>query len=69
MSGGTGNGQQYIALGLGKASAMKDADLYYCDGTELRMGAIQQMHSGPAYYNVTVSDESILSFMSKSLLQ
>ncbi|XP_077966050.1 uncharacterized protein LOC120335863 [Styela clava] len=61
MSGGTGGGLQYIALALGTIPKMQDADLYYCDGTAVRSGVLQERHNPPAYLEMTgglVSDKA-----------
>lgn len=44
--GATG-GSRYIAVAFAFSPQMKDADLYYCDGSNVTSGAIQAQYSPP----------------------
>lgn len=47
LSGGAGDGKQYIALGFAPEMAMKHADIYYCTGNALTSAVIQERHTRP----------------------
>ena len=47
LSGGTGSGNQYSAVGFTTQTAMQDADTYICTGTALQTGVIKGLHRNP----------------------
>lgn len=60
LSGGFGNGRQYVGVAFSRHQEMKDADLYYCDGRRLTSGVIREAHQPPLalddeFVNVTMA--------------
>jgi len=43
-----GSGDSYIAIAFGLTQNMQDADLYYCNGTELKSGSIKSLRNPPS---------------------
>nr|CAB3247152.1 putative ferric-chelate reductase 1 [Phallusia mammillata] len=51
LSGGSGAGNEYIAVAFGFVPRMEDADMYYCDGVNVTSGALQIRHTPPVIDN------------------
>lgn len=47
ISGSSGNEKQYSAIAFALQPEMKNADLYYCTGKDLKSGVIQQQYETP----------------------
>ncbi|XP_039260975.2 uncharacterized protein LOC120337293 [Styela clava] len=63
LSGGTGNGQQYVAVGFAPTGDMQDADVYYCDGNDVRSAVIRRLYHPPT---TLIKSDSVINVMAKT---
>jgi len=47
LSGGTGNGSEYAAVGFSPDGRMADSDVYFCTGNEVLSGSIGETRTKP----------------------
>lgn len=58
LSGGTGGGGEYAAIGFTKVQKMEDSDVYFCTGTDLTTGVIQKQYAHPVMDKALPSEVS-----------
>ena len=61
IRGGTG-ANSYAAAAFGSTANMQNADLYFCDGTNIRSGTINQRYDPPVI-DATLPVRLILQFV------
>ena len=47
LNGGNGLNKQYSAVAFSPTGKMKNSDLYYCTGKQLKSGVIEMQYSTP----------------------
>ena len=47
MSGGTGNGGQYVAVAFSPTGLMENSETYFCTGSSFASGVIEARRSSP----------------------